>query len=253
MVQPDYADDGQLVDLAGAWVFLAGATGRVGLAAAAAFARRKANLVLHASGRSQDAEKLAARLAEQHGVSALPVAADVTEPGQLRALRERLTAEGVGALRALVNCTTGYSGRPVGVAELSAEEFRRVVNVDLVGAFLLVKELLPLLEAQPGARVVLFSSLAGLRGRASAAHLCAAKSGVQGLMLALARELEPRGVAVNAVAPGPVMRADGSPPPGLPSGVVSSSPGLVASAVVYLASPFSTAVQGQMLVVGGQP
>ncbi len=101
--------------------------------------------------------------------------------------------------------------------------------------------------------MVLFSSVAGLRGRPGAAHLCAAKAGIAGLVVALAKELGPRGVAVNAVAPGPVI-ADESAEHEFPAGVAPSTAQQVADAAVYLASDRSSPIQGQVLVVnGGQP
>jgi gluconate 5-dehydrogenase/3-oxoacyl-[acyl-carrier protein] reductase len=249
MPQPDLRADP--FGLAGQWVFVAGATGQMGRSTAAALAGQRARLVLHASRHSAALAALAGDL-RGLGAEVLPAAADITDPDQVGALPDRLRAAGADRLRALVNCTTGYGGRPLPLADLPATEFRRVVDVDLVGSFLLVQGLLPLLGK--GAKVVLFSSVAGLRGRPGAAHLVAAKAGVQGLVLALARDLAERGVYVNAVAPGPIAHRDGNAPSNLGPGVAVSTPAEVADLAVFLASERSGPVQGQILVVnGGQP
>jgi gluconate 5-dehydrogenase/3-oxoacyl-[acyl-carrier protein] reductase len=121
-----------------------------------------------------------------------------------------------------------------------------VVDVDLVGAYVLVHELLPLLTAHSGSRVVLFSSLAAQRGRPGAAHLCAAKAGVQGLALGLARDLAPHGVAVHVLAPGPIG-------PHGPTGVPASTVEQVAELVAVLASPVGDPLREQVLVLQGNP
>ncbi|MBB5158014.1 SDR family oxidoreductase [Saccharopolyspora phatthalungensis] len=237
----------------GDWVFLAGATGQIGTAVAEVLAKQRVNLVVHDSGRTSGADKLAGQLRALYGVQAVSITADITDAEQLSRMRAELVTRGVASLRAVLNSTTGYPGWPVELTQLSEVEFRRVVDVDLVGSFLLVRSLLPLLVERPGARVVLFSSVAGLRGRPGAAHLCAAKAGIAGLVVALAKELGPRGVAVNAVAPGPVI-ADESAEHEFPAGVAPSTAQQVADAAVYLASDRSSPIQGQVLVVnGGQP
>jgi 3-oxoacyl-[acyl-carrier protein] reductase len=235
-------------DTAG-WVLVAGATGRIGAETAEVLAARGTDLVVHGS-RREAAEKLANGLAERHGVRAVAVAADITDGTALAALRGELEAHGVTALAALVNCVTGYRGAPVPLAQLPEAELRHVIDVDLVGAFLLTQQLLPLLTARPGAKVVLFSSVAGLRGRFGAAHLCAAKAGVQGLVLALVNELRAHGVSVNTVAPGPVEHAGGQTVQ-LPPGVAFSTARQVAEVAAYLASEHSSPLQGQTLVVNG--
>ncbi|MFJ2865819.1 SDR family NAD(P)-dependent oxidoreductase [Kitasatospora sp. NPDC087314] len=233
----------------GDWLLLAGATGLVGAAAARSAAAQGAGLVL--LGRSAEAlSALAGELAgEFSGTPVHPVVADLTDQASLDAAFAALPAAGVDRLDAVVNLATGYTGRPVPVGELPAEEFRRVVDTDLVGAFLLVRTALPLLRRAPDPRVVLVSSLAGLRGRPGAAHLCAAKAGVNGLALALAIELGEQGVAVNTVAPGPIARP-GVPHP--PTPVPLASPEQVAAAVLRLTEA-ADARRGETVIVTGEP
>jgi gluconate 5-dehydrogenase/3-oxoacyl-[acyl-carrier protein] reductase len=250
MTRPEIAHD-----LAGRWVCVAGGTGRVGAACSAAFARAGANVVVHGSGRTSAAKELADELAGRYAVATRAVNADITDVEQLDRVVAQLGGDGVSALYGLVNCSTGYGGRAAAFDALAEHQVRRVLDVDLLGAFLLVQRMLPLLHtgaATAGsAKVVLVSSIAGLRGRPAAAHLCAAKAGVRGLALGLAFDLAGRGISVNVVAPGPVTHANAATQPPLPSSVAYSTPGDVAAAVLYLASPGSNPVQGQVLIVNG--
>jgi NAD(P)-dependent dehydrogenase (short-subunit alcohol dehydrogenase family) len=236
--------------LAGGWALIAGATGVIGAAVADTLADRGTNLVLHAGANLDSATAQSAHLATKYAVRTVPLRADVTDPTALDTICEYLATEGVPALNALVNCTTGFNGKPHGIDTLDPAEFRRVVDVDLVGGYLLVRAFLPLLRRAPAARVVLLSSLAGLRGRPGAAHLCAAKAGLVGLALGLSRDLAGDSIAVNVVAPGPV----GPPDAGqLPPGVLTSTPEEVAAAVLLLAD-LTSRLSGQVIVVnGGQP
>jgi 3-oxoacyl-[acyl-carrier protein] reductase len=232
--------------LAGRRVFVAGAAGAVGTAVSRTLAAQGADLVLHGHGRSPALRDLADELHQRHGKRPLVVHGDITEPERIAEVRDTLRANACGALDGIVNCTTGFDGRPVALADLSVKEFRRVVDVDLVGAYVLVHELLPLLTAHSGSRVVLFSSLAAQRGRPGAAHLCAAKAGVQGLALGLARDLAPHGVAVHVLAPGPIG-------PHGPTGVPASTVEQVAELVAVLASPAGDPLRDQVLVLQGNP
>lgn len=251
------SDPGQL-GLAGREVFLAGATGLIGSTLAARLAAAGCRLVLHANRSFAQAQRLAEKLAAEHGVEARAVQADVRDAAALAAVRAHLMADGVTSLDVVVNCVTGFTGAAAGIGELSPEEFRRVVDVDLAGSFVLARELLALLRSGDAPRLVLLSSLAGVRGRPGAVHLCAAKAGVIGLGIALARELAPHRIPVNCVAPGPVLppQPEGAPSahPGLGPGVAVSTPDDVAAVVIYLASAMSGSLTGQVLAVnGGQP
>lgn len=91
----------------------------------------------------------------------------------------------------------------VAVVDLSEELFRRVIDVKLVGAFLFSKALIPiLLEQNQGGWIINISSTAGKVGEANASAYCAANFGLQGFTQALAQELAPHRISVNAICPG---------------------------------------------------
>jgi len=207
-------------------------------------------VVVHAGRAEETARTLAKDLADRYGVSTVPVQADLTDDGQVAALPERLAVAGVTGVDVVVSCVTGFGGRPAPLPTLDVAEFRRVLDVDLVGPYALVRILLEPLRARRG-HIVLLGSLAGERGRPAAAHLCAAKAGVSGLVRALSRELRPAGLTVNAVAPGPVVADGDAVPPGLPPGVAVSTPQDVARVVTFAASAANTGLDGQVLVVEG--
>ncbi|MFC4497990.1 MULTISPECIES: SDR family NAD(P)-dependent oxidoreductase [Streptomyces] len=227
-------------------LLIAGATGLVGTAVSEAAAARGTGLVL--LGRSAGRlNPLAARLEAEHGVPVLPLEADVTDPASLDSAVRRARAAGVDRLDGVISLVTGYGGRPVPAGDLSPEEFRQVLETDVTGSFLLVRACLALLRAAPAGRVVLVSSVAGLRGRPMAAHLCAAKAGVHGLALGLSAELAAEGIGVRCVAPGPVARPGAGHPP---SPIPPTSPERVADAVLRLTGA-DAELRGEPTVVTG--
>ncbi len=147
-------------------------------------------------------------------------------------------------------------------------EWRRVLDVNLTGAFLTARAFARRMSARgEGGRIILTSSLFGLRSGAQNAAYSASKFGMLGLMEAMAADLAPRGILVNAVAPGQIQTemmdklvadrlAMGMADPRdrllsrIPLGRMGT-PEEVAHAYVWLASPLATYVTGQTIVVDG--
>jgi gluconate 5-dehydrogenase/3-oxoacyl-[acyl-carrier protein] reductase len=228
---------------------VAGAAGRLGTALSDACAAQGAHLVLHSRNPTADR---AAELSRKYGNRTVCFTADITSEREMSELPDRLADLGVDRLDAVVNCVTAFDGRPRPVAELDAATFRHVVDVDLVGSYVLARAAQPLLGKADQPRLVFISSLAGLRGRVGAAQLCAAKAGVVGLTLALARDFAGTRILVNTVAPGPLLPPEGVEHAPLPKGLSFSAPEDVVSSVLFLASPLNRAMTGQSLVVNGK-
>jgi NAD(P)-dependent dehydrogenase (short-subunit alcohol dehydrogenase family) len=183
-------------ELAGAHALITG--GGTGIGAAIAQALSHAGAAVSLAGRRMGPlEETAGRLPR-----AKAIVADVT--------READTAAMIAAARAAhgpvdILIASAGAAESAPIARLDLAHWQRMLDVNLTGAFLSVKAALPDIarrEAGGPRRIVLVSSTAGLKGYAYIAAYCAAKHGVVGLARALAVELAPRSVTVNAVCPG---------------------------------------------------
>ncbi|MDI3340448.1 MAG: mycofactocin-coupled SDR family oxidoreductase [Sphaerobacter sp.] len=147
--------------------------------------------------------ELAAVVAEIEDLDrrALELVADVRSASQVAAAVAR-TLQSFGRLDIVVNNAAIAGSGPFW--ELTEEQWDAVVDTDLKGVWLVSKYATPHLIARPGGRIVNISSTAGVKGMANFAHYTAAKHGVVGLTRAMAVELAPYGVTVNAILPGAV-------------------------------------------------
>lgn len=237
--------------LTGKNILLTGGTRGAGLCTALTLARAGANVAACSRHDDHAAQTLARRLAGTDGDHCL-VRADVTVPGQV----ELLVAEcrrRYGALDALVN-NVGTIGMAQ-FGELPMAEWRRVISVNLTAAFLVTQRALPLLREH--ASVVYLGSRAAAAGAPERAHYTAAKGALTGLARSLSRELGPRGIRVNVVAPSML-----EPETELPAAPLSrlraqaalgrlARPEDVAGAVLFLASDLSRYVTGETIHLDG--
>lgn len=129
-------------------------------------------------------------------------ALDVADESAVSDLMRRLAARW-GGLDVLC-ANAGIAGPTAAVEHVDLAEWRRCLAVNLDGAFLFAKHVVPLMKAQRSGSIILTSSTSGLYGNTGRAPYCAAKWGINGLMKVLAMELGPFGIRVNSICPGAV-------------------------------------------------
>lgn len=178
-------------------VLVTGASRGIGRATALRLAEEGHDVVVNYR-ESEEAAREVVEAVEQRGRDAVAVQADVSDSDAVRRMVER--AADRGGLDAVVN-NAGIV-RPALAEETTDEDWAAVLDTNLTGAFYVARAAVPHLRASEG-DLVNVSSIGGTAGTVDASY-AASKAGLHGLTRALARELGPDGVQVNAVAPGPV-------------------------------------------------
>jgi NAD(P)-dependent dehydrogenase (short-subunit alcohol dehydrogenase family) len=220
-------------------VLITGASQGLGRALALAFAGDGARVVVNA--RSEGSIGPVAREVEGTGAEVLAVAADVSKAEDV----ERLVREAVGRfgrIDVLVN-NAGVLGPRVGIEEYPEDEWRKVLDANLTGTFLVSKAAIP--HMPEGGSIINLVSGVSVEGRAEWGAYSVSKFGMEGLTQILAAELEGRGVRVNAVDPGGMrtdMRAAAYPEEDPQTRI---TPEENTAVFVYLASDESQGVTGE--------
>lgn len=228
-----------MAGLEGKVALVTGASQGLGRALALAYAREGARLVINA--RSEGSIRPVAEEVESLGAQVLAVPADIAESESVDRLVSQ-TAERFGGIDVLVN-NAGLLGPRVKIEEFPEDEWRRVIEANLTGSFLVSKAAIPYLNA--GASVINLVSGVSVEGRPEWGAYSVSKFGVEGLNQILAAELKGRGVRVNAVDPGGMnteMRAAAYSPEDAESRV---APEENVDVFLYLASEESQEVTGE--------
>lgn len=231
-----------------------GASRGIGRATALRLAEDGFDTVVNYHRSEEEARRVAEEVAER-GREGLALRADVAEPREVDAMVAG-TVEAFGGVDALVNNAGVY--RRGSLEALPLKQWRRILDVNLTGAFLCIQAVVPHLKARGQGRIVNVSSQIAVRGTDHGADYAASKAGLLGLTKAAALELGPH-ITVNAVAPGTIetdLIADYTEEDrrrkhaSLPLGRIGL-PQEVASAVSFLVSPDAEYVTGATLHVNG--
>lgn len=229
-----------------------GGSGGIGHAICKRLAADGYEVIVHANRNLAAAEELAAELRTTARL-AHAVAFDVTDAAATRAALEAVLAD--GPVQVLVN-NAGLHDDAV-FPGMSAEQWQRVIDVNLNGFFNVTQPLtLPMIRTRRG-RIINISSVAALTGNCGQVNYAAAKGALHSATKALALELAPRGVTVNAVAPGIIATTmiDGAFDADAVARLVpmkrAGQPEEVADLVGFLASDQAAYITGQVISING--
>ena len=232
-----------------------GAGRGIGRAIALALAEYGADVAVNYSGSKEQAEETVRQIIEM-GRKAVAIQADVSEEADCVRMFAQ-AEEALGPVDILVN-NAGITRDGLAV-RMSGEDFEKVLDVNLKGAFYCMKLAAKGMMKRRYGRIVSISSISGVKGNPGQINYCAAKAGIIGMTKSLARELAPRGITVNAIAPG-YIESDMTAvlPDKVKESVLSQvplgrmgKPEDIAQAAVFLASDQASYITGQTLLVDG--
>lgn len=241
--------------MAGKVSIVTGASRGIGRAIAIELGRGGGAVVVNYAGREDDARETARQI-EEAGGRAIVERADVSVAGEAERLVESALAA-FGSLDVVVN-NAGIT-RDGLLLRMRDEDWDAVLDINLKGAFRMVRAAARPMMKQRQGRIINVSSVVALMGNAGQANYVSAKAGLIGLTKSAARELASRNITVNAVAPGYIATDMTAALPQetlaklaeqIPLGRVGQ-PAQVAKAVAFLASDAADYITGQVLNIDG--
>ncbi|MDQ1162153.1 NAD(P)-dependent dehydrogenase (short-subunit alcohol dehydrogenase family) [Chryseobacterium sp. SORGH_AS 447] len=234
-------------------VLITGADSGIGKAVAVLFAKEGADIAIIYHSSKEDAEKVKSEI-EGLGRKAIIIQGDVSDYGFCKAAAEKTGSE-FGGIDILVN-NAGVQFPAESIEDLKEENIRKTFDTNILGMIWLTKVVFPYLKE--GSAIINTTSAAAYQGHPELLDYSATKGAIVSFTRSLALQAKPKGIRVNAVAPGPVAtpltektfgeeKEDQSKPPF----ERNASPEEVASSFLFLASADSSQITGQVLHPNG--
>lgn len=255
--ETSYRGTGRLV---GRKALVTGGDSGIGAAVSIAFAREGADVAFGFLPEEEEDAREIARLIEAEGRVAVPLPADITDADTCRAL-VTVAVERLGGLDILVN-NAGHQKAVTDLTDVTDEQFAETYHTNVFAMFWITKEALKYLPA--GSTIINTTSIQAYNPSEDLIDYASTKASINNFSKGLAQQLAPKGIRVNAVAPGPIWTPlqvqGGQQPEKLPEFGKSTplgragQPVELAPAYVFLASPESSYVAGATINVnGGKP
>ena len=228
----------------------------IGKAIAKTFCENGANVVLCYRSNDAEAEKTAEELSG-FGTQVRIVKGDVADPETAKRIAELIKTEFDKKVDILVNNSVITNDKLM--MRMDPEDFTKVINANLNGAFYMMKELSALMVKKRSGAIINMASVSGLKGNPAQVNYSASKAGIVGMTLSAAKELGRRGIRVNAIAPGFIdtdMTAvlteeqKKSAAENITLGRMGK-PQDIANAALFLASDMGSYITGQVISVDG--
>jgi 3-oxoacyl-[acyl-carrier protein] reductase len=240
--------------LEGKVVLVTGGSRGIGAAVARRFASLGSRVVIAYKSDHEAARKLAEQLAGADG-NCIAVQADIANPDDIKTL-VAATVERFGGIDVLVNCAAIGPYRPLG--KMDASFIRTILDTNVLGTVLMTEAALPHLPS-PGGRIINFASALAFRPIPTSSVYSASKAAVVTLTHAFAKELGPRGITVNALAPGvietdmtrSILAERGAQILAMTPLARIGQPDDVAGIVTFLASPDAGWITGRTIIADG--
>ncbi len=239
---------------------ITGGDSGIGRAVALAFAREGADVVIAYLEEEDEDARETGRLVEDAGRRVVLVPTDLVQEDACQALVDRAVEE-FGRIDILVNNAAYQMAQPGGIADITTEQLDRVMRTNIYAMFWLCRMALP--HMKPGSTIINTSSIQSSQPSPALLDYASTKAAIVNFTRGLAQSVAEQGIRVNSVAPGPIW----TPliPATMPDDKIASfgqdtpigragQPAEVATAFVYLASPESSYITGEVIAVtGGNP
>ena len=236
-------------------VIVTGASRGIGKACALAFGKSGANVIINYTKSKEKAEEVCEEISKLGG-RALPFCADVADR---KAVDEMIAFahSNFGSISTLVN-NAGIAEQ-IMFCDITEEKWDRMFAVDVKGVYNCIQAALPDMIHNKSGRIINISSMWGITGASCEVHYSAAKAAVIGMTKALAKELGPSGITVNAIAPGVIStEMNGNISEEIMSELKEETPigriGTpedIAETALFLASPQASFITGEVISVNG--